>query len=70
VQCCVDRRLVRRLISRLVAMFVYFLLKNLYQSITDLTNDLGVNVADPEAWVFQWLKFYHIIYRHFANVCY
>jgi len=33
-------------------------------------NDLGVNIADPEAWVFWWFRFYHIICRHFALVCY
>ncbi|KEH19626.1 hypothetical protein MTR_8g465250 [Medicago truncatula] len=27
-----------------------FLLEDLHQSITNSTNDLGVNVADPEAW--------------------
>jgi len=53
VQRCIVRRLVRRLISRLVAVFVQFLLKDLHQSITNLTNDLDVNVADPEACVFQ-----------------
>jgi len=61
---------VRRLISRLIAVFVYFLLKDLHQPITNSTSDLGVNVADPEAWVFRWLTFYHIICRHFADVCY
>jgi len=45
--------IVRRLISRLVAVFVQFLLKDLHQSITNSTNDLDVNVVDPEAWVFR-----------------
>jgi len=31
---------------------------------------LGINVVDPEAWVFRWLRSYHIICRHFAVVCY
>jgi len=26
--------------------------------------------ADPEAWVFWWFRFDHIICRHFAVVCY
>ena len=52
---CVVRRLVRRLISRLIAVFVYFLLKDRHQSITNSTNDLGVNVEDPEACEFQEL---------------
>jgi len=45
-------------------------LKDLHQSITNSINDLGVNVADPEVWVFRLLRFYHIICRHFAVVCY
>jgi len=45
--------IVRRLISRLVAVFVQFLLKDLHRSITNSTNDLDVNVVDPEAWVFR-----------------
>jgi len=53
VRRCVVRRLLQRLISRLIAVVVYFLLKDLHQSITNSTNDLGVNVADPEAWVFR-----------------
>jgi len=57
VRRCVVRRLVRRLISRLVTVFVYFLLKDLYQSITNSTNDLGINVADPKAWYFGDLDF-------------
>ena len=47
------RRLVRRLISRLVAVFVYFLLKDRHRLITNSTNDLGVNVEDPEACEFR-----------------
>jgi len=70
VRRCVVRRLVRRLISRLVAVFVYFLLKDLHQTITTSTNDLGINITDLETWVFQWLRFYHIICKHFADVCY
>jgi len=70
VRRCVFCRLVQRLISRLIAAFVYFLLKDLHQSVTNSTNDLSVNVADPEAWVFRWLRFYHIICRYFAHVCY
>jgi len=31
------------------------------QSITNSINDLDVNVADPEAWVFWWFRFDHII---------
>jgi len=31
---------------------------------------LYVNIVDPEAWVFWWFRFYHIIYRHFVVVCY
>jgi len=47
-------RLVRRLISRLVAVFIYFLLKDQHhQSITNSTNDLGVNVEDPKACEFR-----------------
>jgi len=53
VRRCVVRRLVRRLILRLVAVFVYFLLEDLHQSITNSTNDLGVNDADPETSVFR-----------------
>ena len=30
-------------------------------SITDSINDLGVDIADPEALVFRWLRIYHII---------
>jgi len=70
VRRCVVHRLVRRLIWRLVAVFVWFLLKDQLQSITDSINDLGINVADPKACVFQWLRIYHIICRHFAVVCY
>jgi len=43
-------------------------LKDQLQTITNSINDLGDNVADPEAWVFWWFKFYHIICRHFV-VC-
>jgi len=57
VRRCVVRRLVRRLISRLVAVFVQFLLKDLHQSITNSTNDLDINVADPEGWYFGDLSF-------------
>jgi len=67
VQRCVVRRSVWHLISRLVAVFIWFLLKDQLQSITDLINDLCVVVADPEACVFWWLKIYQIIYRHFCR---
>jgi len=40
------------------------------QSITYSINDLDVNVADPKTWVFWWFRFYHIVCRHFAGVCY
>jgi len=36
-------------------------LKDRHQSIINSINDLGVNVADPEAWVFRWSRSYHII---------
>jgi len=36
---------------------------------TNSINDLGVNVADQETCVFRWLKFDHIICRHFVGVC-
>ena len=68
MQCCVVPRLVQRLISRLVAVFILFLLKDLHQSSTNSTNDLGVNVADSETWIFRWLRFYHINCRHFVDV--
>jgi len=45
-------------------------LKDQLQSITYSINDLDVNVADPEAKVFWWFRFYYIICRHFAVVCY
>jgi len=45
-------------------------LKDRHKSIPNLINDLCINVADPEAWVFWWLKFYHIICRHFTVACY
>jgi len=45
-------------------------LKDRHQSITNSTNDFGVNVVDPEAWVFKWLMFYRIICKHFTVVCY
>ena len=54
---CVVRRLVWRLISRLVAVFVQFLLKDLHQSITNSSNDLDVNVADPKHGYFGDLGF-------------
>jgi len=44
------------------------LLKDRLQSITKLIIDLGVNVVDPEVWVFQWLIFYHIICRYFTAI--
>ena len=70
VRRCVVSHLVHRLISRLVAVFIWFLLEYQFQSITDWINDLGVDVADLEAWVYQWLEIYHIICRHFIVVCY
>jgi len=72
VRRCVVRRLVRRcLISRRVAVFVCSYWKiSFSQSITDSINDLDVNVANLEAWVFWWFWFDHIICRHFAVVCY
>jgi len=70
VQCCVVRRLVRRcLIMCLVVVFVWFILKDQLH-ITNSINDLNVNVADLEAWVFRWFRFYHIIYMHLFVVCY
>jgi len=45
-------------------------LKDRHQSITNSINDLSVKVADPETWIFRWFRFYHIICRHFAVVCY
>jgi hypothetical protein len=62
VRCCVVHRLVRCcMITRLVVVFVWFILKDqLY--IIDSINDLDVNVADPEPWVFKRFRFYHIIY--------
>jgi hypothetical protein len=36
------------LILRLVAVFVWFILKDHIQSMTNLMNDLDVNVADSE----------------------
>jgi len=45
-------------------------LKDRHQSITNSINDLGVNVVDPETWIYRWFRFYHIICRHFAVVCY
>jgi len=45
-------------------------LVSIHRSITNSINDLGVHVADPEAWVFRWLRFYHTICRYFAIVCY
>ena len=70
VRRCAVRRLVRRLILHLVAAFVWFLLKDQLLSFTDSINDLGVDVTDPELWVFQWLRIYHIICKHFVVVCY
>jgi len=45
-------------------------LKDQLQSITNSINGLGVKVADSEAWVFSWFRFYHILCRHFSVVCY
>jgi len=68
---CVVRRLLRRcLILYLVAVFVWFISKDQFQSITDSINDLYVSIADPEAWVFWWFWFYHIACRHFFVICY
>jgi len=50
---CVVCRLVRRyLILRLIVVFVWFLLKNRFQSITYSINNLGVNITNSEARVF------------------
>jgi len=45
-------------------------LKDQLQSITDSMDDLDVNVADPEAWLFWWFRFHYIFCRHFAIICY
>jgi len=71
VRSCVVRRLVRRcFVLRLFAVFVWFILKNQLQSITDSIDDLDANVSDPEEWVFWWFRFHHIFCRHFAIICY
>jgi len=50
VRRCIVRRLVWGcLISRLVAVFVWFILKDQIQSITNSIDDLDANIADPEA---------------------
>jgi len=45
-------------------------LKDRFQSIRDSINNLGINAADPKTWILWWLRYYHIICRHFAVVCY
>jgi len=69
-RCVVCRHVQHCLILRLIAVLVWFILKDQLQSITYSIDDLDVNVADPEAWVFRWFRFYHIVYRYFADVCY
>ena len=67
VMHCVVHHFVRRcLILCLIGVLVWLILKDLLQSITDSINDLDVNIADPEACVFRWFKFYHNICRHFV----
>jgi len=56
VDCCLVR-----LILRFVAVFIWFILKDQLQSITYLINNLGVDVANPKACVFRWLRIYHMM---------
>jgi len=45
-------------------------MKDQLQSIKYSINDFDNNVTDPEALVFWWFRFYHIICRHFTIVCF
>jgi hypothetical protein len=37
----------------LEGFYVFLFSKDYFQSITNSVNDLDINVADPEAWIFQ-----------------
>jgi hypothetical protein len=63
VRRCVGRRLVQRyLISRIIAMFIWFFSKDYLRSITNSINDLGINVADPKAWISSDFNFIILLF--------
>jgi hypothetical protein len=45
------------LIFHFVVVFISFMLKDQLQSIADSINNLDVNVADPETWIFRYFNF-------------
>ena len=49
---------------------IWLSLCTILQSVIYSINNLDVNVANLEIWVFQWFIFYHIICRLFDVVCY
>jgi hypothetical protein len=56
VRRCVVRYLLWcYLIYCIVVVFIWFLLKDRFHWITDLVNDLGIDVAHPETCIFQSL---------------